>query len=180
MKAIVYKNYGPPEVLQLKEVTKPTPKDNEVLIKILATTITSGDCRVRSLKVPTGFGLIMRLVFGVFKPRNPILGTELAGIVEAIGKDVSQFKVGDAVFALSDFAMGCYAQYKCMPQHAAVALKPAQLPFESAAALSFGGTTALDFFRRARLQPRQSVLVNGASGMSAARQCNLPAILGPR
>ncbi|KKO45483.1 Zn-dependent oxidoreductase [Arsukibacterium ikkense] len=164
MKAIVYEKYGPPEVLQLKEVAKPTPKDNEVLIKIHATTVTSGDWRVRSLTVPAGFSLLMRLVFGVFKPRQAILGSELAGVVESVGKEVSKFKIGDPVFAFSDAAMGCYAQYKCMPQDGAVVLKPANLNYDAAAALSFGGSTALDFFRRAKLQPGQSVLVNGASG----------------
>jgi NADPH:quinone reductase-like Zn-dependent oxidoreductase len=164
MKAIVYESYGSPEVLQLKEIEKPTPKDNEVLIKTHATTVTSGDWRVRSLNVPTGFGLIMRLVFGVSKPKQPILGTELAGVVESVGKDVKKFKAGDAVFAFSDAAMGCYAEYKCMPQDGAMALKPANLTFDEAAALSFGGTTALDFLRRGKLQHGEKVLINGASG----------------
>ena len=164
MKAIVYERYGPPEVLQLKEVEKPTPKNNEVLIKTHATTVTSGDWRVRSLNVPAGFGLIIRLVLGVSRPRQPILGTELAGVVESVGKDVGNFKVGDQVFAFSDAAMGCYAEYKCMPEDGAVALKPANLTYAEAAALSFGGITALDFFRRGKLQSGEKVLVNGASG----------------
>lgn len=164
MKAIVYERYGPPEVLQLKEVEKPTPKDNEVLIKIRATTVTSGDWRVRSLNVPAGFGLIIRLVFGVSRPKQPILGSELAGVVESVGKDVGKFKVGDPVFAFSDAAMGCYAEYKCMPENGAVALKPSNLTYEEAAALSFGGTTALSFLKRGKLQSGESVLVNGASG----------------
>ncbi|MDP2070370.1 NAD(P)-dependent alcohol dehydrogenase [Methylotenera sp.] len=164
MKAIVYERYGPPEVLQLKEVEKPTPKDNEVLIKTHATTVTSGDWRVRSLNVPAGFGLIIRLVFGFSKPKQPILGSELAGVIESVGKDVRKFKVGDPVFAFSDAAMGCYAEYKCMPEDGAVALKPVNLTFYEAAALSFGGTTALDFFRRGKLQRGEKVLVNGASG----------------
>lgn len=164
MKAIVYERYGPPEVLQLKEVAKPTPKNNEVLIKTHATTVSSGDWRVRSLNVPAGFGLIMRLVFGVTRPRQPILGTELAGVVETVGKDVRKFKVGNQVFAFSDAAMGCHAEYKCMPEDGAMALKPPNLTFDEAAALSFGGTTALDFFRRGKLQSGEKVLVNGASG----------------
>jgi NADPH:quinone reductase-like Zn-dependent oxidoreductase len=164
MKAIVYERYGPPEVLQLKEVKKPTPKDNEVLIKTHATTVTSGDWRVRSLNVPAGFGLIMRLVFGVTRPKQPILGTELAGVVETVGKNVRKFKVGNQVFAFSDAAMGCHAEYKCMPEDGAMALKPANLTYEEAAALSFGGTTVLDFFRRGKLQSGEKVLVNGASG----------------
>ena len=164
MKAIVYERYGPPEVLQLKEIQKPTPKDNEVLIKTHATTVTSGDWRVRSLNVPAGFGLIMRAVFGITRPKQPILGTELAGVVESVGKDVTRFKVGHQVFAFSDTAMGCHAEYKCMPEDGAMALKPPNLTYEEAAALSFGGTTALSFFRRGKLQSGEKVLVNGASG----------------
>lgn len=164
MKAIVYERYGSPDVLQLKEVEKPTPKSHEVLIKIHATTVTSGDWRVRSLTVPTGFGLIMRLVFGISRPRQPILGTELAGVVESVGKDVTLFNVGDAVFAFSDVAMGCYAEYKCMAESSAIALKPASLTFGEAAALSFGGTTAVDFLRRGKLKSGEKVLINGASG----------------
>ena len=164
MKAIVYERYGPPEVLELKEVAKPTPKDNEVLIKTHATTVTSADWRVRSLNVPAGFGLIMRLVFGVSKPRQPILGSELAGVIESVGKDVSKFKVGDQVFAFSDASLGCHAEYKCMPQDGAVVLKPPSLSYDEAAALSFGGTTALDFLRRGKLQSGEKALVNGASG----------------
>lgn len=164
MKAIMYERYGSPEVLQLREIEKPSPKDNEILIKIYATTVTSGDWRVRSLTVPVGFRLIMRLVFGISKPKQPILGTELAGMVEAIGKEVKRFKVGDQVFAFSDAAMGCYAEYKCMAEDGAIALKPPSLTYGEAAALSFGGTTALDFFRRAKLQRDERVLVNGASG----------------
>lgn len=164
MKAIVYERYGPPEVLQLKEVVKPTPKDHEVLIRTYATTVTSGDWRVRSLNVPTGFGLIMRLVFGVTRPKQPILGSELSGVVESVGKDVRKFKAGDQVIAFSDTAMGCYAEYKCMPEDGALAIKPANLTYEEAASLSFGGTTALDFFRRGKLQSEEKVLINGASG----------------
>ena len=164
MKAIVYERYGPPEVLQLKEVEKPTPKDNEVLIKTLATTVTSGDWRVRSLNVPAGFGLVTRLVFGVSRPKQPILGSELAGVIASVGKDVSTFTVGDPVFAFSDTSMGCHAEYRCMAEDGAVVLKPSNLTFEEAAALSFGGTTPLNFFRRGKLKGGESVLVNGAPG----------------
>lgn len=160
----MYERYGPPEVLQLKEVEKPTPKDNQALIKTHAATVTSGDWRVRSLNVPAGFGLIMRLVFGISKPRQPILGSELAGVVESVGKDVTRFKVGDQVFAFSDAAMGCHAEYKCMPQDGAVVIKPSNLTYDEAAAISFGGTTALDFLRRGKLQSGERILVNGASG----------------
>lgn len=163
MRAFVATNYGPPDVLQLTEVGKPVPKDNEVLIKVRATTVTSGDWRVRSLNVPTGFGLLTRLIFGIARPRQPILGTELAGEVESVGKDVTRFSVGDHVFAFSE-AMGCHAEYKSMPEDGAVARKPTNLSFEEAAALSFGGTTALQFFRRGNIQSGDEVLVNGASG----------------
>ena len=115
----MYEKYGPPEVLQLKEIEKPTPKDNEVLIKTHVATVTSGDRRVRSLDVPAGFGLIMRLVFGFSRPKQPILGTELAGVIESVGRDVRAFKSGDRVFAFTDAAMGCYAEYKCMPEDGA-------------------------------------------------------------
>ncbi|NCJ08756.1 zinc-binding dehydrogenase [Synechococcales cyanobacterium C] len=164
MKAVVYTKYGAPDVLQIKEVAKPTPKDNEVLIKIHATTVTSGDWRVRSLQMPVGFGLMARPIFGLFRPRQPILGTELAGVIEAVGKDVQKFKIGDPVFAFSGAAMGCYAEYKCMPAEGAVLPKPSNLTDEEAAALSFGGTTALDFLKRANIQKGETVLVNGASG----------------
>lgn len=164
MKAMVYERYGAPDVLQLQEMTTPAPRENEILIRTHATTVTSGDLRARSLKLPPGFGPIARLVFGLSKPRQPILGTEVAGIVEAVGKSVSTFKVGDRVFAYAGARMGCYAEYTCMAEDGAVALMPKTLTFAEAAALSFGGTTALAFFRRAKLQRGERVLVNGASG----------------
>lgn len=164
MKAIVYEQYGAPDVLQIKEVEKPKPTHNEVLIQIHATTVTSGDCRVRSLNVPAGFGLMMRLIFGFTKPKQPILGTELAGVVVDVGRDVSQFKVGEHVFGFSDMKMGCHAEYKCMSEDALIQPKPANLGFDEAAALSFGGTAALDFFRRTKLAKGERVLINGASG----------------
>ena len=164
MKAIVYERYGPPDVLQLKEVPQPTPQDNEVLIRIRATTVTSGDCRVRSLNMPVGFGLISRLVLGVSGPRQPILGSELAGDIESVGKDVSKFKVGDQVFAFTGAGLGCHAEYRCVPENGKVALKPLNLTYDEAASLPFGGMTALDFYRRAKLQRGEKVLVNGASG----------------
>ncbi|TLD72545.1 NAD(P)-dependent alcohol dehydrogenase [Phragmitibacter flavus] len=164
MKAVIYEKYGPPEVLQLKEVEKPSPKNHEVLIKIHATTVTSGDWRVRSLNVPAGFGLLTRLVFGIWTPRQSILGSELAGVVESVGKDVTKFKVGDPVFAFSDVSMGCHAEYQCLPQDGAVVVKPPNLSYDEAAALSFGGTTALDFLRRGKLQSGGKLLINGASG----------------
>jgi NADPH:quinone reductase-like Zn-dependent oxidoreductase len=164
MKAIVYEKYGPPDVLELKEVDKPTPKDHEISIKTLATTVTSGDWRARSLEVPFGFRCLSRLFFGISRPRQPILGMELAGVVESAGKNVSKFEIGDRVFAYSGAGMGCHTEYKCMPEGGAVVVKPANLTYGEAAAISFGGTTALEFFRRGKLQSGEKVLVNGASG----------------
>lgn len=164
MQAVVFSQYGSPDVLQFQELPTPQPGDNELLIRIHATTVTAGDWRVRSLNLPLGFGWISRLVFGVFRPRQPILGSELAGEVVARGNNVSQFQVGDQVFAFNGARMGCHAEYKCVPADGAVALKPAKLSFEQAAALSFGGTTALDFFRRGKLQTGDKLLINGASG----------------
>lgn len=151
-------------MLQLKELATPTPKDNEILVRIRATTVTSADVRVRSLTLPKGFGLMGRLMFGVTKPRNPVLGTELAGEVVAVGKDVRAFAVGDEVFGASGMGMGCHATHTCLPEDGAVVHKPPGLTFDEAAVLPFGGTTALVFYRRGKLQPGERVLVNGASG----------------
>ena len=164
MKAIVYERYGPPDVLELKELEKPTPKRDELLVKVRATTVTTADWRARSLEMPPGFGFMGRLFFGISKPRQPILGMELSGDVEAVGEDVKTFKAGDQVFAFTGVSMGCHAEYRCVREAGAVALKPANLSYEEAAALSFGGTTALDFFRRGKLASGEKVLVNGASG----------------
>jgi NADPH:quinone reductase-like Zn-dependent oxidoreductase len=164
MQAIVYSRYGSPDVLELKEIPKPTPKEHEVLIRVHATTVTSGDWRARTLNVPTGFGFMARLFFGVFKPRQPILGTELAGKIEAVGTAVSKFKIGDQVFAFPGASMGCHAEYKCMPEDGVLARMPTNLSYEEAAAISFGGTTALSFFRRAKIKSGDAVLINGASG----------------
>lgn len=165
MKAAVYGKYGPPSVIDVTEVEKPVVKDDEILIRIRATTVSSGDWRVRSLHMPFGFGLFARPMFGFFGPRQPILGSELAGDIEAVGKNVTKFKIGDAVFAFPGSALGCHAEYRAMPEHGRVALKPASLSYEEAAALSFGGTTALDFLKRkANIQRGDKVLIIGASG----------------
>jgi NADPH:quinone reductase-like Zn-dependent oxidoreductase len=170
VKAYTYDRFGPPEVLTLSEVPKPVPGDHEVLVRIHATTVTAGDWRVRSLEVPKGFGLLSRLALGFSRPRQPILGTELSGRIEATGEAVTRFQVGDEVFGFTGTHMGCHAEYRCLPEEGhgrkdeAVALKPASLGFEEAAALSFGGTTALSFFRKAKLQRGEKVLVVGASG----------------
>ncbi len=164
MKAYTYRRYGGPEVVELVDVPKPVPKHNEVLIQIHATTVTSGDWRVRTLSMPRGFGPIARLAIGITRPRQPIMGTELAGIVEAVGKDVTKFRPGDEVFGFPGGKMGCHAQYRVMAEDGALALKPANLSFEEAASLCFGGSTALHFLRKADLKPGDKVLVIGASG----------------
>lgn len=164
MRAVVYENYGPPEVLRFSEVDKPRPKDGEILIRNHATTVTSADWRLRSLTVPAGFGPIIRLVVGVSRPRQPILGSELCGVVESVGRAVTRFQPGDPVFAFTDTALGCHAEFICMAEEGAVARKPATLSDAEAAALCFGGTTALAFLRRAQLSRGETVLIHGASG----------------
>lgn len=165
MKAIVYHRYGGPEVVALAEVPKPVPSDSEVLIRIRASTVTTGDWRARSLTMPRGFKFLGRLVFGVFGPRQPILGTELAGVIEEIGRDVTSYQVGDEVFAFPGARYGSHAEYRTMPEDGLIARKPANLSFEEAAALSFGGTTVLAPLRdRLGVKRGDRVLVVGASG----------------
>ena len=156
--------YGGPDALILREMDKPAPGVHEILIRVRAATVTAGDCRARSLRVPRGFGLVARFIFGFMRPRQPILGSELAGDVEAIGAAVSRWKVGDAVFAFLGVGLGGYVEYKCMTEDGLVARKPSSLDYEESAALSFGGTTALHFLRQAGIEAGQRVLVNGAAG----------------
>jgi NADPH:quinone reductase-like Zn-dependent oxidoreductase len=165
MRAVVYTKYGPPDVLQLQEIAKPSPKAREALIKVHATTVTIGDCRMRSFTVPPAQWLFARLYLGVWKPRRKILGMELAGEIEAVGREVTRFKVGDPVFA-STFAVGFggYAEYKCLAEDGLLAPKPATLSYGEAAAAVGGGGTALRCLRRANIQPGQKVLIYGASG----------------
>ena len=169
MKAVICTQYGPPEVLQIKEVEKPKPKDNEVLIKIYATTAHIGDTRIRRVDP-----FLVRLIFGLFRPKkNLILGLEISGIIESVGKNVKLFKKGDKVFALTGFGLGGYAEYRCLPEKVKegtqqrkglVALKPENLTYEEAATIPAGGLTALKNLQKANIGKGHKILINGASG----------------
>lgn len=165
MKVVVCTKYGEPEVLELKEVPKPIPKDNEVLIKIYATTVCAADYKVRSFDIPASFWLPARLMVGLRKPRKSILGMELSGEIEAIGKDVKLFKKGDKVFAATLQTFGAYAEYKCLPEDGPISLKPTNISLEEAAAIPIGARTAFHYLKTiGNIQPGQKVLVYGASG----------------
>lgn len=167
MKAIVCTKYGQPDVLQLQEVEKPTPKDNEVLIRIHAATVTSGDVRIRSLTFPLWFGSIGRIMLGFRKPKRDIPGDELSGEIESVGKDVTLFKKGDQVFAINSSGLGfggSNAEYKCLPEKGMISLKPKNTTYNEASAIAFGGLTALHFIRKGNVQSGQKVLIYGASG----------------
>ena len=166
MKAILHTQYGPPDELQLKEVEKPVPKDNEVLIKIHATTVTTSDCNARNFTfAPKSFRFLARMYFGFRKPKINILGIDLAGEIEAVGKDVKRFKEGDQVFGSPGAGFGAHAEYICIPEDGVLALKPDNMTYEEAAAISLAGNTALFFIRDlGKVQAGQKILIHGASG----------------
>lgn len=165
MYAYTYNEYGSPDILNHVELPTPTPKANEVLIRIYATTVSAGDWRARSLTMPAGMGLIGRLVFGFNRPRKPVLGTELSGIIESVGDDVTTFQPGDAVIGFPGAGFGAHAEFITMPADGKIARKPENLTFEEAAAIPFGATTAYDFMiNKGKLRAGEKVLINGASG----------------
>jgi len=180
MKAIACTGYGSPEVLHLLEVPKPEPAADEIVIRVRATTVTSGDWRIRSLEMPPGFGLLARVMFGFSRPRQPILGSEVAGEVESVGKKVTAFKPGDRVVAFDGKKMGCHAQFKCMNATGCVVGLPGEIDFETAAALPFGGTTALHFLRKTGVRKGERVLVIGASGSVGSAITQIAVHLGAK
>lgn len=164
MKAIVCTRYGPPDVLQLKEVEKPTPKNNEVLIRVHAATVTQGDCELRSLKLPLLWKLLVRIGFGFRRPRRKILGQELAGEIESVGRAVKLFRKGDQVFALTGLHLGAYAEYNCLPEKGLIAIKPINMTYDEAAAVPVGGLHSLCCLRQRNIQSGQKVLIIGGGG----------------
>lgn len=178
MKAYCCRAYGGPDVLALETVPDPVPGPRDVLIRVHATTVASGDWRIRSLNLPKGFGPLGRLVFGLIRPRQPVLGTELAGVIEQVGAEVTRFAVGDKVVAFPGGKQGAHAELIRMAETAAIVRKPDNLSFAEAAALPFGAATALHFLRRADIQPGQSLLVIGASGAVGSMMVQIGKAMG--
>ena len=178
MKAIICTKYGPPEVLQFQEVDKPTPRNNEVGIKIFTTAVTASDVIIRGFKVSRRRWIPGRLLLGLTKPRKSILGLVLAGEIGTVGKDVKRFQRGDRVYAFTGFRFGAYAEYTCLPEDSVIALMPSNLSYEEAAALPFGGLLALHFLRKGEIQSGQKVLIYGASGAIGTAAVQLARHLG--
>ena len=164
MKAAVYRKFGGPEVVKIEEIPKPLPKNDEVLIRVCTSTVSVADHRVRCRDLPKGLGFFGPLALGVFGPRKKVLGMDVAGVVEAVGKNVTNFNTGDQVIAEQGARFGCHAEYVCIPANGAITLKPENISFEDAVTLVFGGSTALEFLNRITIKPGDQILVNGASG----------------
>ena len=184
MKAVICTKYGPPEVLQLREVEKPTPKDDEVLVKIYATAVTASDIFIRSSQIPIRFRIPMRLMLGLTKPRKSIIGLVLAGEIESIGRDVKRFRIGDQVYGLTGFGLGAYAEYKCMKEtdstHGCLAIKPINTSYEEATMAAYGGLLAFQYVEKGNIQRGQRVLIYGASGTSGTMAVQLANYLGAK
>jgi len=179
MRAVICTKYGGPEVLQLKEVDKPVPKDNEVLIKNYATTVHVGDVRMRKFDVPRAQWLLARMIIGIRKPKKVALGMEMSGVIEAVGKDVTLYKKGDPVMVGTFWTTSSYAEYACMPEDGALVIKPSNMTFEEAAAgATTGGTTALFILKKANIKPGQKILINGASGSVGSYATQFSKIFG--
>lgn len=174
MKAAICTAYGGPDVVHVLEVDAPIAKPDDVLIRVRATTVSSGDARIRGSNFPSGFWLPARMFLGVKRPRTAILGTELAGVVEAVGSNVTRYRAGDRVVAFQGTRMGCHAEFTCVPENGAIAVMPAGFSFEEASAISFGGTTALYFLRDlGNVRRGERVLINGASGAAGTAAVQL-------
>ena len=178
MNRIVCRKYGPPDVLQIEKTKKPKPKDHEVLIKVYATTVTVADCRIRGFKVPTSFWLPARFTLGFFKPKQSVLGSELSGIIESVGKNVNRFKVGEKIFAFLEHRFGAYSEYVCVDENACITQKPENLSFSQSAPLSFGGITALYFLKKGKVTKSDKILIYGASGSVGTYAIQLAKYLG--
>lgn len=182
MKAIICKKYGPPENLEIVEYKNPMPKEDEVLIKIYATSVTNSDIFIRSSNIPIRFRIPMRLMIGIRKPRNEIIGEVFSGIIEHIGSRIERFKVGDHVYGLTGFSLGAYADYKCMKEKdskkGCIAIKPGNISFEEATAAAYGGLLAFQYLEKGNIQPGQKILIYGASGTSGIIAVQLAKHLG--
>jgi NADPH:quinone reductase-like Zn-dependent oxidoreductase len=184
MKAFICTKYGPPEVLHLREVEKPLPKDNEVLIKIYATAVTASDIFIRGSQLPIQFLIPMRLMLGLTKPRKSIIGLVLAGEIESTGKDIKRFRIGDQVYGLTGFGLGAYAEYKCMKEtdstHGCLAIKPNNISYEEATVAAYGGLLAFQYMEKGNIQQGQKVLIYGASGTSGTTAIQFAKYLGAK